>query len=153
MKNKCILFLLLLICLIFAGVTFRNNKIIYKKYSNRENYDYYSMSLFINGEEISFPKSSREFILLNSELRIFLDSLIDETEYYQRGSSSDGISMALNYDNDFFHFWIAYSKNDRKVYLQVLDKKGRSFVKYYDVNTEISDSFFKKYYSIVNALK
>ncbi len=153
MMKKFILSLLMLVCLILIGFAFMNNNIIHRKYSNREDYDYYSMSLFINGEEVSFPKNSREFILLHSELRIFLDSLTEETEHYQRGSSSDGISIALNYDNDLFLFWIGYSKKDKKVSLQVLDKRGRSFAKYYNVNPEISDLFFKKYYSIENTLK
>lgn len=153
MKKKFVLLLLIFICLTLIGLAFMNNEIIHRKYSNRDDYDYHSMSLYKDGEEVSFAKNSKEFILLYSELRVFLDSLTDEAEHYQRGSSSDGISIVLNYDNDLFRFWIAYSKDDRKVSLQVLDKKGRSFNKYYNANTEISDLFFKKYYSIVNALK
>jgi hypothetical protein len=152
MKKKFIL-LLLFVFLFKIVLEYKDSMIMLRKYSNRENYNYHSMTLHINGEDISFPKKAKEFLLLYSELSQFLDSLTEEAESYERGISSDVINISLNYDNDFLNLMIAYSKNKRKISLQVFDKKGRSFVKYYNANMKITESFLNIYHSTIKALR
>lgn len=152
MRLKKYCSVLIIVCLlIYLLFTIVSKKIVLNKYLSWDTDTYDSISIFVNGEETRFLRDSSEFSILYSEIHSFLSCLNDEADHYQRGSSSEGIRITLNNDNEFLHFIIAYSKDYGKVSLQIYDEHDRYISKYYNVNMEAADSFFQKFNMWVKA--